>query len=204
MKKYNSGKNHPKFIDLSNKIIGKLNVIEYIQYKGRGKQNRWVWKCQCECGEECFVRTTKLNSQSPQTCCKKCSDSKFHKENILPDYGSIKNRIFRRYKRGAKLRNYSFELSFEYFLDLLFKNCFYCNSEPKPYLEDKLYYNNLEPLKRNGIDRKNNKEGYTLENVVTCCNKCNTSKMDSSEEEFITWIKKVYNNIAEKSSTTIP
>lgn len=204
MKSRNSGKNHPKFIDLTGKIIGQLEILEYVLHKGRGTQNRWVWKCKCSCGEYCFVRTTKLTKENPQNCCKKCSDKKFSQNNILEDYGSIKNRVYRRYKKGAKNRNYIFNLSFKYFTTLLNQDCYYCGAKPVPYDEDKFYYNGLQPFKRNGIDRKDNTKGYTIENCVSCCKQCNTIKMNLSYDDFLEKIKSIYNNLIKESSTTIP
>lgn len=203
-KKYNCGRNHPKFIDLEGRTIGSLKVLKYVLHKGRGDKERWVWECQCNCGNISYVRTTKLIKENPQTSCKACSDDKFSKNNVLPEYQAIKNRVLRRYKRAALLRGYEFKLSKEYFESLLMKDCYYCGSKPRPYDEDKSYYNGLEPLCRNGIDRVDNTLGYVDTNVVTCCSKCNTAKMDNNIDDFKSWIKQVHDNLLIKSSTTIP
>lgn len=201
--KYNSGKNHPKFIDLQGKIIGNLTVLEYMYCIPKPNQSaRWLWKCVCNCGSVVYIRTTSLTKTNPQTSCKKCADKRSSSLNILPGYASIKNRVLRRYKRGAKLRGYEFALTTEQFNALLFQDCFYCGSSPVTYLEDKSYYNGLEPLKRNGIDRLDNTKGYLTNNVVTCCSKCNTLKMDLPFDEFKSWIDKIHSNLKEKSSTT--
>lgn len=195
MKSYNTGKNHPKFIDLQGKQFGELKVLDYILYKGRGNEQRWLWKCQCSCGEFSYVRTNKLTKENPQIQCKKCSDFKISQSRILSNYGSIKNRIFRRYKRSAELRNYEFDLNKNQFESLLLNKCYYCNSEPKEYLEDKEYYNNLEPFKRNGIDRLDNNLGYNIDNCVTCCDICNKMKMDLDLNIFNNQIFKIYQNL---------
>lgn len=46
----------------------------------------------------------------------------------------------------------------------------------------------------NGIDRKNNSKGYTLENAVPCCGQCNIAKASFTEHEFISWVRMVYEN----------
>ena len=46
----------------------------------------------------------------------------------------------------------------------------------------------------NGIDRKNNFLGYTLENIVPCCEKCNRAKHIMNLTEFKKWVYSVYEN----------
>lgn len=73
------------------------------------------------------------------------------------------------YKNGAKKRGFAFNLSQEQF-DLFWqKPCHYCQSE-------------IETV---GIDRKDNKFGYHIENIVSCCTWCNTSKRHTPYQEFI-------------------
>lgn len=45
----------------------------------------------------------------------------------------------------------------------------------------------------NGIDRIDNAKGYTIENSVTCCKRCNFAKRNMSYDEFISWGKKLGN-----------
>lgn len=193
---YNSGKSHPKFIDLSGKKIGNLSVMEYLYFENRKEGNRWLWLCECDCGETCGVRTSRLTKDNPQTSCKRCADKRSSSARILPDSLSSKHRAFRRYKQGAKEREYEFHITFEEFLEIISKDCYYCASKPKKYSD--------ESYERNGIDRMDNSKGYTLNNVVTCCSICNRLKMDLSYDDFKLWIGKVYTNLTNKSSTTIP
>lgn len=197
-----SGKNHPKFIDLTNKIVGNLTILQYVLNPNEGSC-RWVWKCQCSCGGVCFVRTTALTRNKPQKSCKKCSDTFASERRILDDFLSLRNRIYRRYKKGALDREYSFELSFENMESLIYKNCYYCNQEPQSYSSDDQYKNGRGIFRRNGIDRLDNNLGYSLDNCVTCCAMCNTMKMDTSYEDFINKIHQIYSHHIEKSSTTI-
>ena len=110
---YNVGKNHPKFIDLTNKQVGKLKVLDYVFKKDGKHQCRWLWKCQCSCGEFCYVRTSVLTGKEPQSHCIKCSRKERLAKVILGGFLSIRNRVYRNYKRSAKQRKYNFELSFE-------------------------------------------------------------------------------------------
>ena len=43
----------------------------------------------------------------------------------------------------------------------------------------------------NGIDRVDNKIGYTLKNCVTCCKYCNNAKKDNDVDEFKEWLEYV-------------
>ena len=47
-------------------------------------------------------------------------------------------------------------------------------------------------IRVNGIDRIDSNIGYTKENSVSCCKFCNTAKSTMSRDEFLKWIKKVY------------
>jgi hypothetical protein len=90
------------------------------------------------------------------------------------------------------------ELTDEQF-DILAKGkCFYCNAPPsmsrnspcgggkRRYYGDYIY---------NGIDRRNNDEGYTFSNCVSCCQKCNWAKKNYSLEEFTAWVEAVYRHL---------
>ncbi len=45
----------------------------------------------------------------------------------------------------------------------------------------------------NGVDRINNNEGYTLNNVQSCCGECNFMKKSYNLEEFMDKLYKIYN-----------
>ena len=75
---------------------------------------------------------------------------------------------FASYKRGAKTRGHCWELEYEHFEWLLRQPCEYCGV-----------------LCAGGIDRKDNEQGYTLENAVPCDEMCNRMKLDWTCEAFI-------------------
>ena len=199
-----SGKNHPKFRDLTGKRFGKILCIDYVLHpKYLNENSRWVWECKCDCGEKLYVRTTNFTRKNPQQVCKKCSDSSSAERKVLDDFLSLRNRLYRRYKKGALDREYSFEITFEDMENLIYKNCFYCNQEPQEHSSDERYKNGKGIFKRNGIDRLDNNIGYTVNNCVPCCSRCNTIKMDASYSEFIEKISQIYRIHVEKGSTTI-
>ena len=108
-----------------------------------------------------------------QTHCKMC----------LSKYGSqwhqTKIGRFQAYKRYAKIRSLSFELTFEKFLSFWDKPCVYCGT----------IINGV------GIDRINNTIGYTIANVCACCKWCNRMKMNYTNEEFITQCIKIVKHV---------
>ncbi len=75
--------------------------------------------------------------------------------------------------------NLNLEIDFEQFKEYFWdKNCYYCG--------DKI-------LTKTGIDRVDNKIGYTMDNCVPCCSKCNVMKHILSKSDFFSHIQKIYN-----------
>jgi hypothetical protein len=51
-------------IDLTGKKYGKLTVLEFM-----GKKKRhYMWRCKCDCGNECIVSSDNLNSGNTKSC----------------------------------------------------------------------------------------------------------------------------------------
>jgi len=105
---------------------------------------------------------------------------------------SALNRLIRGYTRHAKRRNLIWKLTFSQVKDLTQQNCYYCKQIPLQimYSTEK----KVDPYYYNGIDRKNNKIGYAIENCVPCCGRCNSAKSDMSINEFKNWIKALMDN----------
>lgn len=53
---------------------------------------------------------------------------------------------------------------------------------------------NNNELTYNGIDRLDNSKGYTIDNSVACCSKCNIAKGTDTKEEYIARCKAVSNH----------
>ena len=93
--------------------------------------------------------------------------------------------IFKQYKAGSSSRNLFWDLSFAEVSKLALSDCFYCGqSSQLPFL--------------NGIDRLDSQQGYSKENCVASCKRCNYGKLDLSPDEFLAWIEKVYKHKIEK------
>jgi hypothetical protein len=181
--------------DLTGERFGKLTVI----CKGSKKfKNQGIyWLCKCDCGIEKEIRGSSLIRGDYKSC--GCYNIESRAERNKIEYGlASKRKVYRSYKHEAEERGLLFELSFSQFIDLTSKNCHYCNSEPSNKCSQD---GNNGDFIYNGIDRKDNTKGYTIENCVSCCKICNRAKADMTYEDFIKWINKVYNNIRDKEST---
>lgn len=76
-------------------------------------------------------------------------------------------RLFKHYIRRCRGRNIYWELSLELFHKLTSAHCHYCGRGPQRKIKDYPY---------NGIDRVNDKKGYTPDNSLPCCTECNFIK----------------------------
>lgn len=157
-----------KVIDETGNVYGKLTVIE--QKKSRNGQARW--RCQCECGKETDVAGGELRAGNSRSC--GCQWGLY--KRIDSDYDADFNRYFRNLKRGAANREYEFSLTREQVYPLIQQDCTYCG---------------VSPIKRNGLDRVDNEKGYTLDNIVPCCEDCNRAKLTRTAEEFLSWAERV-------------
>lgn len=98
------------------------------------------------------------------------------------------------YKSLAKRKNIPFSLTIEQFKEITTGACHYC----KGFHETEYYDKNM----RNGIDKKEPKLGYILENCLSCCITCNRMKLDNSYEKFLEKITKIYKHLILKDDST--
>jgi len=70
----------------------------------------------------------------------------------------------------------------EEFETLIKSHCSYCNKPPSNLHKKILHYN--------GLDRKDNNQGYSINNTIPCCKTCNLGKHNLQYEE---WIKHLTN-----------
>ncbi len=92
------------------------------------------------------------------------------------------------YKSNAKTRSLSWELTEEQFRVLTSSPCYYTGVLPQLEYKGR---NKHDVYVCNGIDRRDNSKGYTVDNCVPCCFEVNAMKRDFSEERFIALCKRV-------------
>lgn len=167
-----------------------------------------VVKCKCDCGGEGMFDLSQIKAGRINSCgCLKKEASVRHLQiahelqfnngswSREPRIGSAINIYRDRYDDG--------DLSFEEFLELSQKNCYYCGIEPFCVSNAYSYYSRrFESYKEerirdgyftyNGLDRIDSSLPHNKNNVVTCCYPCNIAKLDFSQEEFFTSTKRRY------------
>ena len=100
------------------------------------------------------------------------------RERTKKHYWSLAGQ-FNQYRKTARKRGLSFELSKDDCSLFYNKTCSYCG----------------DSFVGLGIDRVNNLVGYILPNCVTCCTKCNTMKMALTLNTFKEHIIKISNRL---------
>ena len=175
-----------KALNLTGATFGRLLVVE----RSKSRRGRARWKCLCDCGTTVTVDASNLTSKNTTSCgcvrreaCRARERKKGH-----PTHG----RVLSYYKKNAKARSLVWELTTEQFSALINSSCHYCGADPSVHL--------LAGCERvfNGIDRPDNDKGYTSDNVVPCCTRCNLAKHDMTTTQFKEWISKVYQHLIQK------
>lgn len=167
------------FQNLKNKRFGRLKVISRLK---NDDYNQVVWKCKCDCGNICNIISRSLVHNRTKSC------GCLHKERVRKEpyyhiYSSIKRR-----ENYYESKDRKCTFSFNEFLEFIkITNCHYCGDEIKwwPHRAPK---GNGHPY---NLDRKNNEMGYTIENCVVCCPRCNKMKHNLSYKEFYEFTKPI-------------
>jgi len=114
----------------------------------------------------------------------------FISEKRKPFGESARNCLYSLYRRVARKRGLTWNLTMEEFIRLTKGSCAYCGIEPSQMFKPNHASNGSYIY--NGIDRRDNERGYEPDNVVSCCTTCNVAKRSMTVEQFRTWIRRVY------------
>jgi 5-methylcytosine-specific restriction endonuclease McrA len=139
--------------------------VERKFYPGTGYVNTYIFKCKgFECDELCRVQTQYLKKS--KGLCKRCV------QKGLP-FEAKYNEL----KKSCKRRNIDLTISYEDFLEYTkIVNCHYCLDKIVWYPFTRDTKDHSVVSRSYNLDRKNNDLGYTKENCVVCCWKCNSAK----------------------------
>lgn len=173
MVKYIVSENNTRIKDYTGMKKNKLTAIAF----SHTTNSLAFWFFMCDCGRKKIIRPSKVFSKNGTTKSCGCLKGKYENNGIT--------KIFASYKKNAKIRNLVFNLSIEDFSRITSEKCHYCNILPSRLSKSK--YN---IYLYNGIDRKNNKIGYELNNCLPCCTLCNKAKRDLDYDIFIEWINR--------------
>lgn len=193
------------------KKFGRL-TIEEITDK-RTIERHIIVRCSCECGNEYYGSLRLLRNGHVKSCgclMKDPATKEASTKRILqatqdmftsgqwavdPKIGSAKRVYANGYNDG--------DLTFEDFLILSQRDCFYCGAPPSNYRNAYTKYRKSGPtysaqriadgyFTYNGLDRVDNSRPHDLDNLVPCCWDCNAAKLKRTKEEFLQWIKNIY------------
>ena len=176
-------------VNMAGVRIGRLNVLKE---GGRTKNGSVKWLCRCDCGT--IKEISGVNLRRGYT--KSCGCMAIEKIKIRNGKRRSKNPWivdWNVYLAVAKKRSIDVLITFEQFLEIVQLNCFYCGIEPS----GKCHATELkeENIHKNGIDRKNSKGAYSLDNCVACCAACNIAKYTFSIKEFASTTKRRFNHL---------
>jgi hypothetical protein len=152
-------------------VFGRLTVISV----GRGAKNKHPRSlCQCACGQRVLSRNTDIRN-GRKTSCKTCAwraawakrPRSSAEERLLGERES-------QYKINARTKDNSWTLTRAQFRRLATSACVYCGKQPAY-----------------GVDRVDNREGYTILNSAPCCSACNFAKRDMRVEDFLDLIRRI-------------
>lgn len=96
------------------------------------------------------------------------------------NYNQQPNGKYQQYKNNAKKRDLPFLISFEEFNQFWQQPCYYCGS-------------NIPTI---GLDRVDNEQGYSIENVRPCCRTCNIMKQRLDTDVFIEHCARIVKNLS--------
>lgn len=196
----------PKTKILTGNVYGRLKVIGFshyeIKYYRKYPEYHSYWHCVCECGNTKIAFGKSLTRGSLKSCgClafetrqklgKKITATSHRK---IPIKEAAINEIMRSYRSHAKTLSKEYLLTLEEVISLIESNCHYCGCEPSRLKAYSTKYASIEYY-YNGIDRRNNNEGYTKENCVPCCTRCNFQKREMEYDDFLIHVKRIVDNL---------
>ena len=184
----------PKIINMIGQKYSKLTVIELSEK--RGLSNQKMYKCICDCGNTHFTSGESIRSGKSKSCgCLRKLPPPNKNENRIEQIwkGLYKNTIEKR----SLNKGWHKYIDMKKFIEISMQKCNYCGiaNSNKAYDRTKLKTKreiSTNFILFNGIDRVDSSKGYVEDNVVSCCKYCNTAKNTMSRDEFLKWIKRVY------------
>lgn len=172
---------------LVGQTYGRLKVISFHHSDKRWRKH---YECECICGKKKIIQGTLLKSGNTKSC--GCLGKETARKRALPHGVASMRQVFAGYRSKAKKIDILFNLTMPQFKKIVSSPCFYCgdidsNIHRSPHGTGDFAYN--------GLDKIDSGKGYTVNNVVSCCKKCNFAKSNMSQGEFVKWIRKAYNHL---------
>lgn len=169
--------------NLTNKRFGKLVVLERAAKPTCVKDRGARWKCSCECGNVKTITAKLLKSGDVKSC--GCL--------LYKGYKDLSSTYFTHIKTGARLRNFEFNVTYEYLWELYESQGRICALSGESIYIDK-HYGQRTNEQTASLDRIDSSKGYVVGNVQWVHKVVNGIKSDMRQEDFIAWCKKISDN----------
>jgi len=151
-----------RLVDLTG---SKFSNWEVLSRNGSDTTGHPMWKCKCDCGRIATILGSNLVRKRTSECV-----GCYTAHNRLRPYEALYNLLCR-----ASKERYEVKLTYEEYLTFTsVSKCFYCGTKvtwephvnPHKGIRGSAYH----------LDRKDNSLGYSKENCVVCCPRCNRAK----------------------------
>jgi hypothetical protein len=171
----------------------KINRWTLVEEVCKDKWGQRCWKVQCDCGTIAERSIVALRNSISCGCYLKEVQSTLRKGKPSPrrkSYGeSSFNQLYSRYKRRAIEKGVEFSITKEDLSRITKENCFYCGLPPSSKMDTTETYGHYI---YNGLDRLDSSLGYSKDNIVPCCTRCNQMKNNMSLKDFFERVKIIY------------
>jgi hypothetical protein len=178
-------------------LVNHFLVLDLLPSEGSGKHRKYKVECpRCRC-EAVMLKQNIVKSNSCG-CLKKDSSTwkragAINRPWTLPEGEASFRALYSTYKRSANKREIEFLLTKDQFKELIVQPCFYCGSAGQSQKMGCKRSNGS--FSYTGIDRFDNRVGYTEKNSVPCCKTCNFMKLDHDFEAFMKHLQKIINHL---------
>lgn len=197
--------------NLINRKYKRLLVLEFAGYNGVHR----LWKCVCDCGNFVVTSTGYLNKGTKGSCgCLSTETRKGAKKTLRKNEQATMVNCHNQHKNRCRAVELT-PFNKEDYLKICVQPCYYCGGFD---LRNKYYSKSarrgnapaisdddlvLYDVKMNGVDRMDSSIGYTIENSVSCCKRCNFMKSNLGYQEFIDKIKQIYNHLKKQKCLSL-
>lgn len=162
----------PSRVDLIGKRFGNVVVLRWAEdRRSPGGHINVYYLCRCDCGNEKVMYSQNLRQGHTKSC--GCGRAKKLSTRMRKRPYEFAYNILLKRSRTAEI---FCDITYEQFLNFTkHETCFYCN---EVIGWKKHGYDASEKTRGQAyhLDRKNNDVGYTMENCVVACSRCNWSK----------------------------
>ena len=168
----------PKLRNIEGAQFGQWTVGSRV---GSDKHHGARWNCTCSCGTQRVVSAHTLTRGTSQSCGCVWRQKEGRRRYFPPGVVNARWR-YSSYQTQARTKGHRFSLTWDEFKALIEAPCYFCGAPPAHRYACR---GGSDGLVGNGVDRFCNSEGYTSENCVSCCQRCNFLKGARDGDDFI-------------------